>query len=89
LRPCDPRENRQCGSAPSHYRKTGAAAYAKGSLPAFEFDYQPLAWDKSVQTISPEDAAGAPGGVGDGYQWVDLRAEGLQGILSQQAEGWF
>jgi RHS repeat-associated protein len=77
------------GITDTHYRKTGATAYASKSLPMFACDYQPLAWDKSVRAISPEDAAGAPGGISQGYQWVDLRAEGLQGILTEQADSWY
>jgi RHS repeat-associated protein len=72
----------------THYRQT-AGGYDRKGMPPFELDYQPLAWDKSVQAISQQDAAGAPGGICDGYQWVDLYAEGLQGILGEQASAWF
>jgi hypothetical protein len=31
----------------------------------------------------------APAGLSSGYQWVDLYLEGISGILTEQANGWF
>jgi RHS repeat-associated protein len=73
----------------AHYRKTGPATYAREALPPFECAYQPLAWDTTVRSIAPADTMGAPAGIAGDYQWTDLYAEGLQGILTEQAEGWF
>ena len=71
------------------YKKTGASAYQRKSLPPIEFSYHELEWNKSVKTISPEDVINAPAGIGANYQWVDLYNEGISGILSEQANGWY
>jgi RHS repeat-associated protein len=59
------------------------------ALPPMEFEYQPLQWDSTVHTVSPEDVQGAPQGLTGPYQWTDLKDEGISGILTEQAEGWF
>jgi RHS repeat-associated protein len=72
----------------THYRRSDTG-YDSKSLPPLDLSYQPLAWDKTIRTVTQDDLAGAPGGVITPYQWVDLRGEGLQGILTEQAQGWF
>jgi RHS repeat-associated protein len=74
---------------PVHYKKTAANVYQSGSWPALELAYQPLNWNKTVEAVSPEDVVGAPGGVGEGYQWLDLYGEGVSGILTEQAATWY
>jgi RHS repeat-associated protein len=76
-------------ATPVHYRKTGANAYQSKSQPALGFTYQPLQWDKSVKSVSPQDIVGAPSGAGPGYQFVDLYSEGTPGILTEQAAAWY
>lgn len=71
------------------YKKTGAGTYRRKSLPPVEFSYHELEWNKSVQTVSPEDVINAPAGIGANYQWIDLYNEGISGILSEQANGWY
>ncbi len=63
--------------------------YVKHSLPAMTMDYQLLEWNTEIQSVSREDAKNAPQGLTGGYQWIDLWGEGLPGILTEQAEGWF
>ncbi|MDX2249416.1 MAG: SpvB/TcaC N-terminal domain-containing protein [Bacteroidia bacterium] len=63
--------------------------YRHRGLPPFEFEYQELAWNKEVQSISSENLAHAPVGLGSGYQWVDLYNEGISGILTEQGEAWW
>lgn len=71
------------------YKRNGAS-YDHKSFPPFELDYHPLAWNKSVQTVAPEDVVNAPtGGAGAGYQFVDLYGEGVSGILTEQANAWY
>jgi RHS repeat-associated protein len=71
------------------YKKTAAGAYQRKSLPAFEISYHELDWNKEVKTISPADLMNAPVGIGENYQWVDLLNEGVSGIFSEQANGWY
>lgn len=71
------------------YKRNGAG-YGRKSLPPLEMDYHPLAWNKAVQTVAPEDVMNAPtGGAGAGYQFVDLYGEGVSGILTEQANAWY
>jgi len=73
-----------------YIRKPGTAGvYTFKSLPPVEFGYQELQWNREVKSISPENAANAPTGLSAGYQWVDFYNEGIPGILTEQAEGWF
>lgn len=47
-------------------RQTGykkiASGYEKRSLPSMEFTYQPLKWNKTIESISPENITNAPAG---------------------------
>jgi RHS repeat-associated protein len=70
------------------YKKTGAT-YSSKSLPPLQFGYQELQWNTTIRDVSDEDAANAPVGLGSNYQWLDLWNEGISGILSEQANGWF
>lgn len=71
------------------YIRKEDGTYACKSLPPLEFDYQPLQWNTEKKTVSKEYIANAPAGLTNNYQWVDLYAEGISGILSEQGEGWF
>ena len=64
-------------------------AYINKSLPAMSMSYQALAWSNTVTNVSPEDVKNAPQGLTGPYQWIDLNGEGLPGILTEQAQGWF
>ncbi|MEP6514443.1 MAG: toxin TcdB middle/N-terminal domain-containing protein, partial [Parafilimonas sp.] len=73
----------------SGYMKKQDGSYSKKSLPPFEFSYQELNWNKTVQNVSRENLANEPVGLSSGYQWTDLWSEGISGILNEQANGWF
>jgi RHS repeat-associated protein len=73
----------------SSYKKTVANTYQRKSLPALEISYHELEWNKAVKTISTEDLMNAPVGISENYQWVDLLNEGVSGIFSEQANGWY
>jgi RHS repeat-associated protein len=73
----------------SSYLKNTLGSYDKKSLPAVEFTYQELDWNKQVQTITSDNLVNAPTGLSQGYHWVDLWSEGISGILSEQANAWF
>lgn len=72
------------------YIKKTDGSYSRKSMPKNEFSYQPHAWNKEVKNISLEDLVNDPVGLDESeYQFTDLYNEGLAGILSEQAEGWF
>lgn len=75
-------------------------SYAAKALPRMTFDYQWLEWnsdahwlaegkDKAFKNVSKESLVHAPVGLSGNYQWVDLYNEGINGILTEQANGWF
>lgn len=64
-------------------------SYYSESLPPLEFEYQRLKWNKEVRQIAEKDLIHAPVGLSENYQWTDLYNEGISGILSEQAEGWY
>jgi RHS repeat-associated protein len=73
----------------SGYKRQGAA-YLRRSLPPLEFEYTDANIDETVHEIDPESLENLPYGIdGGNYQWIDLDGEGLSGILTEQAEGWF
>ncbi|WP_295672218.1 SpvB/TcaC N-terminal domain-containing protein [uncultured Mucilaginibacter sp.] len=59
------------------------------TLPPVEFSYTIPGYSREVQEISPANVANAPTGLSAPYQWTDLYSEGISGILSEQADGWF
>jgi RHS repeat-associated protein len=63
---------------------------SKKSFPPLEFTYQEPAFSHEVKEVSPEDIVHSPIGIDNqSYQWTDLYSEGISGILSEQANGWF
>ena len=72
------------------YIKKADGTYTSKKLPATEFEYQKHEWNKDVNTISSEDLVHAPSGLDEQqYQFTDLFNEGLSGILTEQANGWY
>ncbi len=64
--------------------------YITKHLPDFDFTYQQHEWNTKVEKISSENSIHAPLGIDDKqYLWVDLFSEGISGILTEQASGWF
>ncbi|MBC7817374.1 MAG: toxin, partial [Planctomycetaceae bacterium] len=64
--------------------------YETKTLPPVDFQYSPISIDSEVQAVDAESLENLPYGLdGSRYQWVDLDGEGLSGILTKQAEGWF
>ena len=63
---------------------------SKKTLPPLQFTYNKPGFSKEVKEISPENREHAPVGIDNQkYQWTDLYSEGISGILSEQATGWF
>lgn len=72
------------------YIKQANGNYTQKSLPPIAFSYQAHEWNKDVKTISAENIIHAPNGLDEpSYQFADLFNEGLSGILTEQATGWF
>lgn len=76
--------------ATTGYIKKADGSYSQKSLPPMEFTYQPHDWSAEVKTIAPDALAHAPAGIEEApYQFTDLYNEGLAGILTEQANGWY
>jgi RHS repeat-associated protein len=72
------------------YIKQSDGSYTSKTLPSLEFEYQKHDWNKDVKVISAEDLIHVPAGLDEQqYQFTDLFNEGLAGILTEQATGWF
>ncbi|HLP37240.1 SpvB/TcaC N-terminal domain-containing protein [Lacibacter sp.] len=72
------------------YIKKEGGTYSSKRLPPMEFDYQKHEWSDIVKTISPDQLIHAPSGLDEQqYQFTDLFNEGLSGILTEQANGWY
>ncbi|MGH9194712.1 MAG: SpvB/TcaC N-terminal domain-containing protein, partial [Acidimicrobiia bacterium] len=69
-------------------RKPGG--YLSISLPPLEFNYTQPIVQEEIHEVDPESLENLPYGLDNGrYQWVDLDGEGLSGVLTEQADGWF
>lgn len=72
------------------YIKKADGTYSQKNLPPTTFTYQKHEWDKEVKIISTENLIHAPAGLDESqYQFTDLFNEGLSGILTEQAGGWY
>ena len=72
------------------YMKKPDGTYSYKKLPPMEFKYQRHEWNSEVKTVSQDAMVHAPSGIEQApYQFVDLFNEGLSGILSEQANGWY
>ena len=72
------------------YIKKADGTYSAKSLPALEFKYQQHEWNSEVKTITPAALIHSPVGIDESpYKFVDLFNEGLSGILTEQATGWY
>jgi RHS repeat-associated protein len=72
-----------------YIRKTDGT-YSQKSLPPLAFGYEPLGWNTDVKTLPQQSLENVPVGLDDrSYQWTDLYREGIAGILTEQAGGWY
>lgn len=75
----------QCG-----YKLQAGGSYLKKSFPPLEFTYSKATINEGIRNVDPQSLENLPYGFdGSQYQWVDLDGEGLSGVLTEQAEGWF
>ena len=75
----------------SGYVRQGASdQYLTKSFPPVELEYTDAVVQETLGEIDPEALENLPYGLDNAnYQWVDLDGEGLSGILTEQAQGWF
>lgn len=67
-----------------------AVTYLKKSLPPLKFDYSRAVIQEDVREMDAGSLENLPVGLdGAAYRWVDLDGEGVSGILTEQADGWF
>ena len=72
------------------YIKKADGTYSQKNLPPTTFTYQKHEWNKEIKIISTENLIHAPAGLDESqYQFTDLFNEGLSGILTEQAGGWY
>jgi len=72
------------------YIRKADETYSNKSLPPIEFTYEHLGWDTEIKSLPKESLENLPIGIDDKlYQWIDLYSEGISGILTEQANGWF
>lgn len=65
-------------------------SYSEKSFPPIEFSYEKPGWETAVKELPKESLQNLPIGIDDHeYQWIDLFNEGLSGILTEQAGGWY
>ena len=64
--------------------------YVAKSLPPLEFGYSKAKIGAEVRELDSTSLENLPRGIDNGaFRWVDLDGEGLSGILTEQADGWF
>ena len=64
--------------------------YLKKTLPPLAFEYTRPDIDGTIRDVDADSLENLPDGFdGANYQWIDLDGEGLPGVLSEQADGWF
>lgn len=72
------------------YIRQANGAYTHKHLPPMTFDYQQHEWSGEVRTLPLEELVHAPAGLNEpAYQFTDLYQEGLAGLLTEQADGWY
>lgn len=72
------------------YIKKHDGTYSYKKLPPMEFEYQKHDWNNQIKSITSDNLIHAPSGLDEQqYQFTDLFNEGLSGILTEQANGWY
>jgi hypothetical protein len=72
------------------YKRNDGGCYLSKSLPPVKFEYTQAIIEERIHEVDPESLENLPYGLdSSNYQWVDLNGEGLSGILTEQADGWF
>ncbi len=64
-------------------------AYIKNQMPPLELAYSEAVLDDRIQTIKTDSYKNLPQGLSGNYQFTDLNAEGLNGILFESDDAWY
>lgn len=73
-----------------HIWKEDGNLLSKKSLPPLDFSYIKPGFSREVKEITPDNIVHDPVGLDNQlYQWTDFYSEGIAGILTEQANGWF
>jgi hypothetical protein len=73
-----------------YQRDAQTGVYTSKAFPPTEFTYSEPRLTDEIHYIDSESLENLPLGLdGAQYQWLDLNGEGIAGILTEQAEGWF
>ncbi|NJJ40875.1 SpvB/TcaC N-terminal domain-containing protein [Paenibacillus apii] len=67
----------------------GRYTYLCKSLPPIELEYSRAVIQDELRELPESSLENLPAGLSGAYQWVDLEGEGVSGILTEQAGGWF
>ncbi len=70
----------------SYEKKNGM--YIKHSMPPLTMQYSKAKIDDTVQIINEDSYQNLPDGIAGNYQFIDLDAEGLSGVLYETSEAW-
>ncbi len=74
----------------SGYLRQADGSYLEKSFPSLELSYTPAQIDETVHTVVRESIENLPEGLASaGYHWADLDGEGLSGVITERADGWF
>jgi hypothetical protein len=71
------------------WSRDAAGEPVRAALAPVEFGYTVAEIDDETRTLDQVDAEHLPAGLSAGYSLVDLDGEGLAGILTDQAGGWY
>ena len=74
----------------SGFRRQADGSYRKKSMPPVEFAFSEAVIQTQVRELDSASLENLPNGLDQSnYQWIDLDGEGLCGVLTEQADGWF
>ncbi len=72
------------------HKQNQDSKYISKSLPPLEFNYSRATIQQEVKTMDAESLENLPEGFNNKkYQWIDLDGDGICGIFSEQADGWY
>lgn len=72
------------------YQRQSDGSYTHLATPPTDFEYSLATISHTVQTLDAESQHNLPQGLTAlTYQWVDLYGEGIAGIFTEQAGGWY
>lgn len=72
------------------YIRKPDGTYTSKKLPDLEFEYQKHEWNNDLKFITTDNLVHSPVGLDEQlYLFTDLYNEGLSGILTEQANGWY